>query len=212
MSISTLSKISVPLDNQSSSSSQGLLMPKLQYRFRVTLENFGQTTPTTELTKQVIDCTRPQVSFEEIELPVYNSRAYLAGRHSWEAVELNLRDDANGNIQKLVGEQLQKQFDFYEQSSAASGIDYKYTTRIEILDGGNGQFTPNVLETFELYGCFVQNVNYNSLGYANNEPMSVTLSIRYDNAIQTPQGTGIGTDVGRTIGALSTGGGVSTQG
>jgi len=207
MAISTLSKITVPLDNQDSAASQGLLMPKLQYRFRVTLENFGISTPTTELTKQVVEASRPQVSFEEMEIPVYNSRAYLAGRHQWEPIELTLREDVNNRVQKLVGEQLQKQFDFFEQSSAASGIDYKFTTRIEILDGGNGANTPNVLETFELYGCFVTNANYNSLGYANNEPVTVTLSIRYDNAIQTPENTGIGTNVGRTVGSLITGGG-----
>jgi hypothetical protein len=207
MAISTLSKITVPLDNQGSAASQGLLMPKLQYRFRVTLENFGISTPTTELTKQVVEASRPQVSFEEMEIPVYNSRAYLAGRHQWEPIELTLREDVNNRVQKLVGEQLQKQFDFFEQSSAASGIDYKFTTRIEILDGGNGANTPNVLETFELYGCFVTNANYNSLGYANNEPVTVTLSIRYDNAIQTPENTGIGTNVGRTVGSLITGGG-----
>jgi len=51
MSISTLSKITVPLDSSQSASNQGLLMPKLQYRFRVSLENFGVSTPTTELTK-----------------------------------------------------------------------------------------------------------------------------------------------------------------
>jgi len=33
------------------------------------------------------------------------------------------------------------------------------------------------------------------------------MSIRYDNAIQTPQGTGIGTNVGRTVGSLVTGAG-----
>lgn len=132
-------------------------MPKLQYRFRVSLENFGVSTPTTELTKQVIDVTRPVVNFEEIEIPVYNSRAYLAGKHAWDPITLNLREDVNNNVQKLVGEQLQKQFDFFEQSGAASGIDYKFVTRIEILDGGNGANTPNVLDTFELYGCFIQN-------------------------------------------------------
>ena len=138
MAISTLSKITVPLASDSSSSTQGLLMPKLQYRFRVSLENFGVSTPTTELTKQVIDVTRPVVNFEEIEIPVYNSRAYLAGKHAWDPITLNLREDVNNNVQKLVGEQLQKQFDFFEQSGAASGIDYKFVTRIEILDGGNG--------------------------------------------------------------------------
>ena len=207
MSISTLSKITVPLASGDSASNQGLLMPKLQYRFRVSLQNFGVTTPTTELTKQVVDVTRPTVAFEPIEIPVYNSKAYLAGKHTWSPVTLNLREDVNNNVQKLVGEQLQKQFDFFEQSSAASGQDYKFTTTIEILDGGNGANTPTTLETFELYGCFVTNANYNELAYANNEPMRVTLEIQYDNAIQTPQGTGIGTAVGRTINTLIPGGG-----
>jgi hypothetical protein len=208
MAISTLSKITVPLASGDSASNQGLLMPKLQYRFRVTLENFGISTPTTELTKQVIDVTRPNVSFEQMTLDVYNSRVYLAGKHTWEPITLNLREDVNNNVQKLVGEQLQKQFDFYEQSSAASGQDYKFVTRIEILDGGNGANTPTVLETFELYGCYCESANYNSLAYSNStDPVSVTLAIRYDNAIQSPQGTGIGTAVGRTVNTLVTGGG-----
>jgi len=208
MAISTLSKFTVPLASSDSASNQGLLMPKLQYRFRLTLENFGVSTPTTELTKQVVDVTRPTVGFEQMTLDVYNSRVYLAGKHSWEPITINLREDVNNNVQKLVGEQLQKQFDFYEQSSAASGIDYKFTTRIEILDGGNGANVPQVLETFELYGCYVENANYNQLSYSANEPVTVTLAVRYDNAIQSPQGTGIGSTVGRSLGTLVTGGGV----
>ena len=208
MAISTLSKITVPLATGDSASNQGLLMPKLQYRFRVSLQNFGVSTPTTELTKQVVDVSRPQVAFESIEIPVYNSKAYLAGKHTWQPITLNLREDVNNNVQKLVGEQLQKQFDFFEQSSAASGQDYKFTTIIEILDGGNGANTPTVLETFELYGCFVTNANYNELAYSNNDPLQVTLEIQYDNAIQAPQGTGIGAAVGRTVNTLVTGGGL----
>ena len=194
MSISTLSKLTVPLASNASASGQGLLMPKLQYRFRVSLENFGVSTPTTELTKQVMDVTRPNLSFEKITLDVYNSKVYLAGKHTWEPITLNLREDVNNNVQKLVGEQLQKQFDFFEQSAAASGSDYKFLTRIEILDGGNGALTPGILETFELYGCYLESANYNSLAYQENTPVSVTLAIAYDNAIQTPKGTGIGTE------------------
>ena len=207
MAISTLSKITVPLASGDSASNQGLLMPKLQYRFRVSLENFGVSTPTTELTKQVIDVTRPNVSFEQMTIDIYNSRVYLAGKHTWEPLSLNLREDVNNNVQKLVGEQLQKQFDFFEQSSAASGLDYKFVTRIEVLDGGNGIHTPNILETFEIYGCYLESANYNTLNYATNEPVTVSLSIRYDNAIQTPADTGIGTAVGRTLNTAVTGGG-----
>jgi len=208
MAISTLSKFTVPLANDQSSASQGLLMPKLQYRFRVILENFGVSTPRSELTKQVIDVTRPNLTFDDVTLDVYNSKVYLAGKHTWEAITLNLRDDVNNSVSKLVGEQVQKQFDFFEQASAASGIDYKFTTRIEMLDGGNGASVPGILETWELYGSYVNSVNYNTLAYATSDPVTITLSIRYDNAIQTPQGTGIGTALTRTIGSLSTGGGV----
>ena len=207
MAISTLSKLTVPLDSNASASNQGLLMPKLQYRFRVSLENFGVSSPSTELTKQVMDVSRPNVSFEQMTVDIYNSKVFLAGKHTWEPITMNLREDVSNNVQKMVGEQLQKQFDFFEQSSAASGADYKFVTRIEILDGGNGANTASVLETFELYGCYLESTNYNALNYATAEVVTVTLNIRYDNAIQTPQGTGLGTAVGRTINTAITGGG-----
>ena len=204
MSISTLSKFTVPLANDQSAQSQGLLMPKLQYRFRVILENFGVSTPRSELTKQVVDVTRPDLSFDQITLDVYNSRVYMAGKHTWNPITLNLRDDVNNAVSKLVGEQVQKQFDFFEQASAASGIDYKFTARTEVLDGGQGASEPTVLETFELYGAYVESVNYNTLAYNTSDPATISLTIRYDNAIQTPQGTGIGSAVTRTLGTLAT--------
>ena len=205
MSVSSLTKFTVPVDGDQSAASQGLLMPKLKYRFRATFENFGVSTPRTELTKQVVDITRPSVTFEEMEVPVYNSRVYLVGKHNWDPVTVNLRDDVNGGVTKLVGEQLQKQFDFMEQASASSGIDYKFITRFEILDGGNGASTPTVLETWEMYGCFIQNVNYGDLNYASSEPATVTMSLRFDNAVQSPLGDGVGASVARTLGTVVTG-------
>ena len=207
MSVATLSKFTVPLASDQSASNQGLLMPKLQYRFRLILENFGVSTPRTEITKQVVDVTRPSLTFDETILDVYNSRVYLAGKHTWDPLTINIRDDVNNSVTRLCGEQIQKQFDFFEQSSASSGTDYKFTGRIEMLDGGNGSSAPTVLETFELYGAYIENVNYNTLAYATSDPATITMSVRYDNAIQTPTGTGIGTAVARTIGTLSTGGG-----
>ena len=175
---------------------QGLLMPKLKYRFRVTLLGFG-TQASTELTKQVIDVSRPKVSFEEIEVPVYNSKIYLSGKPTHETLTLNVRDDASGNVVKLVGQQIQKQFDFLEQASARSGIDYKFTTRVEVLDGGNGALGPQVLETFECFGCFLQNTDYGDLNYGTNEVATVALSIRYDNILHEAGTVGVGTLVGR---------------
>lgn len=203
MATSSLNRFTVPLSTDQSASAQGLLMPKLKFRFRVTFENFGVSQPTTELTKQVIDFKRPTLSFEEILIPIYNSKVYLAGKPTWEAVTCTLRDDAGNNVTKLVGEQMQKQFDFMEQASAASGIDYKFLTRFEVLDGGNGAETVNVIETWEMYGCYLSQADYSDANYGTNDPMTVTLTIRYDNANQTPTGVGVGTLIGRTLGAIT---------
>ena len=205
MAVSSLTRMTVPLASDQSNPTQGLLMPKLKYRFRVIFENFGVSTPRTELTKQVMDFTRPEVSFEEIPLPIYNSTIKLAGRHTWGDLTCNLRDDAGGQVSRLVGEQLQKQLDFMEQASAASGIDYKFLTRFEVLDGGNGTFEPVALETWEIYGCYLKSVNYNDMNYGSSEAATVAMTITFDNAVQTPQGQGVGTLVGRTVGDVATG-------
>src|SRR6056300_1643936 len=193
MAVSSLSKMTVPLASDQSASSQGLLMPKLKYRFRTVFENLGVSTPRTELTKQVMTFTRPSVSFDDMTIDLYNSRVRLAGKHTWDDATVELRDDASGAVAKLVGEQLQKQLDFMEQSSASSGIDYKFITRCEVLDGGNGANEPTVLETWELYGCYLTTVNYNDLTYADSAPATISLTIRFDNAVQTPLGSGLGT-------------------
>jgi len=200
MSVSSLTRMTTPLATDQSGSSQGLLMPKLKYRFRAIFENFGISTPRTEMTKQIMDFTRPSVNFDPIDIDIYNSRVRLAGKHTWEDINVNLRDDASGAVTKLVGEQLQRQLDFMEQSSASSGSDYKFTTRLEVLDGGNGANEPNVLETWEIYGCYLANVNYGDLNYSSSEPATIALTLRYDNAVQTPIGDGVGAEVGRTLG------------
>jgi hypothetical protein len=209
MAVSSLSKMTVPLASDQSASTQGVLMPKLKYRFRVLFENFGaanNAAPVTELTKQVIDFTRPTVTFAQIDLPIYNSTIKLAGKHSWNDITCNLRDDAGANVQKLVGEQLQKQLDFMEMASASAGIDYKFITKFEVLDGGNGAVQPVVLESWELYGCYLKEVNYNDANYASSEAMTIGLSITFDNANQVVGGGvgSAGTLVGRA-GDVATG-------
>jgi len=214
MAITSLNNLTVP----TAGGTQVLLMPKLKYRFRVTLLGFG-VAAATELTKQVKDVTRPKVNFEEMTLDVYNSKVYLAGKPNFETVTLTLRDDASGEVQKMVGQQIQKQFDFLEQASARSGIDYKFTTRIEVLDGGNANLAPGILETINLYGCFVQNADYGDLNYSTNEEATVALTIRFDNMEQwgaektaTSLEGGIGAAVGRQVATQAITGALGTQG
>jgi hypothetical protein len=70
-----------------------------------------------------------------------------------------------------------------------------------MLDGGNGQVEPVVLETWDLVGCYVSNADYDAVDYKSSDPVTVKLSIVFDNAIQTVGG--IGTAVPRTHGVLA---------
>ena len=194
MAVASLSKFTVPLNNNQSASSQGLLMPKLKYRFRASFINFGVNATTTELTKQVVDIKRPNVQFPVQTIDVYNSKVFLQGKPEWQETTINLRDDATGSVSLLVGQQVQKQFDFMEQASAPSGIDYKFQLIFEILDGGNGSTTVNVLEAWELDGCFLSQVDWGDMAYNSNDPVQISLTVKFDNAIQTVGG-GVGTTV-----------------
>ena len=212
MATASQSLFNMTVAGDNAGGNQGLLMPKLQYRFRVNFLNFGvDAAGGLALTKQVMDVTRPNLSFDEVTLNVYNSRIYLAGKHTWSEITVNIRDDASGTVSRAVGQQLQKQLDFVEQASAATGQDYKFQTNIEVLDGGNGTAAPVVLETWECYGCFLKTANYQSLNYATSDAATIALTIRYDNAIQSPLTSGVGTSVGRILaGESSTGIGAAT--
>lgn len=194
MATASLNKFTVPLGT--GIAPQGLLMPKLKYRFKVVFSSFGFNSDSTELTKQVVDFKRPDVSFDEQTIEIYNSKLKYAGKPSWGNTTVNLRDDATGKIAQLVGQQIQKQFDFAEQASARSGIDYKFTMKCEILDGGNGAYAPQILETWEMYGCYLQSADYGDLNYGDSSPVQIALTIAFDNALQTPlENSGIGISV-----------------
>ena len=195
MAITSLNNIGIPTTN-AAGSTQVLLMPKLKYRFRALFVGFGVDTTTTELTKQVVDIKRPNVNFNPITIEVYNSKVFLQGKPEWQETTVNFRDDATGAVSKLVGQQIQKQFDFHEQSSARSGIDYKFQLVYDILDGGNGNTTPSVLESWELDGCFLSSVDYGDMAYNSSDPVQIACNIKFDNAIQT---IGSGLNGGSTV-------------
>lgn len=177
--MATLNKFGVPLGADGSEGRVGLLQPKLKYRFRVRTVDFGPTNDQINLSQQVMSITKPQVTQEEVLIDSYNSKAWVAGKHLWNPVSLVVRDDITNAVSKLVGFQLQKQLNHFEQTSPASGQNYKFTTFIETLDGGDVV----VQEQWVLEGCWLQDTNYDTLDYAAGaEHQIITMSIRFDNA------------------------------
>tara|TARA_B110000908_G_scaffold172519_1_gene240480 strand:- start:1186 stop:1776 length:591 start_codon:yes stop_codon:yes gene_type:complete len=171
--MAVLTTLGVP-DNSGNTTT---IMPKLQYRFRVTFEGEGfSATPT----RNVISTSRPGLTHESIPVDAYNSRIYLAGKHTWEPVSIVLRDDIDGVTLRELNNQLNRQVDHANQSSVRAGAGYKFSTSIETLDGGNP--TPGVLDKFELSGCYITNIQYGDMAYSASDQVQVTVQIQYDNA------------------------------
>lgn len=172
--VDTLTKFGVPVNG----TRNGILQPKIKHRFRVSVINFGPIAGGLALTQQVVSVDRPNVGFSPVTVDVYNSKMYYAGKPEWQAINLTIRDDITNSASTLVGAQLQKQMNFFEQTSAAAGINYKFQMNIDILDGGNTV----VFEEWTLEGCFLETVNYQGLEYSSNDPVEIQMTVRYDNA------------------------------
>ena len=183
----------------------GILQPKLKNRWRVTFAGLGGGVDAQPLSHQAITVTRPVLSFEEIQLDRYNSRAWVAGKHTFEPMTVTIEDDVTGGATQVIQEQLQNQQQLIGAGGqflapAGEGSLYKFVTYLDLLDGNE-----QVIEKWTVEGCWFQNVDYMDLDYAASEAVQITMTIRYDHARQDvggyDQGQGVATGgAGRVAG------------
>ena len=178
--MAVITNFGVPVDNSATT-----LMPKLQYRFRVTFQKFADETK--DVTQNVISTSRPNLTHEEVVVDSYNSKMYLAGKHTWEPVTIVFRDDMSSKVIKAIGQQLNKQVDHADQASSIAGSAYKFGMQIETLDGNNT--TPVVFDQWDLTGCFITQVQYGDLNYADSNMVQVTMTVRFDQAAHILEAT-----------------------
>ena len=167
-----ISTLGLPIDGNATTT----IMPKLSYRFRVTFVGDGFDS---QPTRNVISASRPSLAHDPIQLDSYNSRVYLAGKHSWQPVSVMFRDDVDGNTIKQINQQMNRQMDHANQSGVQAGQGYKFGMIVETLDGGNPN--PGVLDTYELAGCYITQVGYGDLSYGTSDQISIQISVQYDN-------------------------------
>ena len=181
----TLSKFGVPL--VPGQSGIGMLQPKLKYRFRVSMDRFAGFGPTLELTRQVKTVARPTVTFTETPIHSYNNVMYIPQKPVWSTIDIVVQDDVTSAVSRLINAQLQRQHNFFDQTSGLSGANFKFRTKIETLDGGN----IGVLEAWYLEGCYLQSVAYDTFDYSSSDPVQITMNVRFDNATQDTSVLGI---------------------
>ena len=158
------------------------LMPKLQYRFRVTFYGLGNSTSQL-VTQNVISATRPGLDHDDVTIDTYNSKIRLAGKHMWQDMTVVLRDDTNNNVIEAIRDQMNKQVNHADQSAPLAGANYKFIMMCETLDGTQGTgFNGGVIDRWTLEGAFIPSATFGDLNYATSEVVQVSMTIRFDNA------------------------------
>ena len=162
----------------------GILQPKLKHRWRVTFANLGGGTDSQPLSMQAVTVSRPSVTFDEIQLDRYVSRAFVAGKYTWEDMSLSVEDDVTGTAARVIQEQMQKQQWLVGAegpwlAAAGEGSLYKFVTYLDMMDGNE-----QVIEKWTVEGCWIKTANWNDLDYSASEAVKIDLTIRFDHARQ----------------------------
>lgn len=169
----------------------GILQPFHKHRWRVQFL-FPGATGTPHLTAMAITAERPKLEFEEIQLDRYNSRAFIFGKHMFQPVSIVFEPDIGGRVHEAITNQLEEQQRLIAPENgpflgqAEAGVDYKFSVKMEMLNGNHAGAAAVILETWELQGCGLQNNDFGDLDYQASETMKTTLNIRYDHARLIP--------------------------
>ncbi len=120
---------------------------------------------------------RPQRVFEPITIDWINSKRYLAGKHEFQPMQIELYDAIAPSGAQQVEEWLRLN---YESVSGRSGYAdfYKRDMQLKMLDP-----VGTVVELWDLKGAWAMDVNYNDLAYDNNEAASISVTVKFDNAV-----------------------------
>ena len=117
---------------------------------------------------------RPAIEFEEITLEHLNLKRYVKGKATWQPVEVTLYDPIFPSAAQAV-------MDWVKLSLEASNVRdgyaevYKKDCTIQVL-GPLG----DIIEQWDLFGTWIQSANFNDLDFTSNDPVDITLSLRYD--------------------------------
>lgn len=135
---------------------------------------------------QVVTIDRPKIGFDKIVLDRYNTRSFIAGKYTWDPINVTFESDLGG----MVVEALQKQMEIQENiiamtesptmKAAPGGEVYKFGMSIQQLDGSK----TGVLESWLLDGCWFERIDYSDLDYAASETVKIQCTISYDHARQ----------------------------
>lgn len=120
---------------------------------------------------------RPQMTFEENEIPWINSTRWVAGKGKWQEMNVTLYDPIAPSGAQQVMEWVRLCFESVSGRAGYSDF-YKRDIQIKMLDP-----VGTVVQLWDIKGAWCKTMNFNEMGYDSNDLADVTLSIRFDNCV-----------------------------
>jgi|TARA_B100001094_G_C18082861_1_gene746154 hypothetical protein len=121
--------------------------------------------------------SRPKYTSSEVEIPFLNTSTFVAGRFTWDSITVEFRDPIGPSATQALMEwvRLHSESVTGRQGYAAG---YKKDVELEMLDP-----TGVVVQKWILQGTQINDADFGSLGYSDNELATISVGFRFDRAI-----------------------------
>ena len=143
--------------------------PKVKHRFIMYIEGVHAYL--------IKAAARPQLTFEEIALDHINVKRYVKGKGDWQNLNITLYDAIVPSGAQAVMEWVRLHKESVTGRDGYSDF-YKKDITINVL-GPVG----DKVEEWTLKGAWIKEANFGEMAWETNEPMDITLTLRYDYAI-----------------------------
>lgn len=126
-----------------------------------------------------VSASRPKVSNENKEVPYKNLSTFYKGKTKVEPMTLTFRDAIGPGIyMKLL--QWQREHTDFVTGKGGYAATYKKTLTLNMEDP-----TGAVIQQFQLYGCFIVDLDGGSIEMTSDDIAEIAMTIQYDSFIQT---------------------------
>lgn len=142
--------------------------PKRKFRWILEIDGIDGFTAQT--------AARPAKEHEATEIHYMNQRRYVAGKYTWQPLEITLYDPIAPSAQQKVMQWLRL---VHEDLTGRMGYAemYKRNFSLKMLSP-----VGNVVEKWNIIGAWPMSVNPGDLDYSSSELVTISISIRYDEA------------------------------
>lgn len=125
----------------------------------------------------VMSASRPKINIGEVEIPFLNTSTWVAGRFTWDAIDITFKDPIGPSAAQALMEWVRLHAESVTgRMGYAAG--YKKNVELEMLDPAGV-----VIEKWILEGTFLTNVDFGSLDYNSEDIAEITATLRPDRCI-----------------------------